>query len=508
MTICPKCSTRNKDNSMNCRSCGFFFPRETVDPVPGNIRQSPPKRVSSTIMNMDQQEAYGSGGGLLEDRIEQNLSARQSGNIPQQQNYYAGPPIQSPPSGNNKMIWIAISVLLLMVAAISVYVVYQPQSDTAMTPSSVFAMAEEFYTEKNYLAALKMYQQFLTDYPGNALASVAASKIDEINSSLVTQEEKNSRINILMAKAESAFQQNRFLKPEENNAMIYVSEVLLLDPTQPDALDMRAQIIDYYDDQAAEAISKNRYDTARKNYEKILTIMPGDTYAQEQITRVEEAISEQARQNAQRRKAARDRANRQKELKRQQDLAKARAAEKARREAEQRRLAEQRRQAEQQRLALEKKRKDDEAARAAQAAANNSLAANTTPASNTNPNVNSSTQQEKPGLSNSNQSETRANKNTIIPAALLDQKIEYLHKEKAKVPRNLDYGGFSLVKAECIVNKRGIVESVSLLTSAQNTRLNNIAIDALKKYRYKVAYYEGQPTRFKVVESINFVRFR
>ncbi|MCB0316224.1 MAG: hypothetical protein KDH84_23730, partial [Calditrichaeota bacterium] len=290
MIICPKCGTRNKDRSLSCRNCGLYFSVEERQGGPGEIQQSPPKRIHQpNYLDIENPEDFDSGGRdrrpiLLEDRIEQNLHGQRGNGSPAEQPY----PYQPSAAGggsSNKLLWGILAVVILMAAGLGYYIFYQPGNETATTASAVFAMAEDFYNEANYLAALKLYQQFLQEYPNNALAPIAKNKISEINNDLVSMEEKQQRVGELLQSAQSAFEKEQFLVPDEGNAVGYLSEILLLDPTNTEALEMQEKIISYYDDQASDAVKRRRYDSALQSYEKILAIVPNDRYATEQIAR-------------------------------------------------------------------------------------------------------------------------------------------------------------------------------------------------------------------------------
>lgn len=516
MIICPKCGTRNKDRSLSCRNCGLYFSVEERQGGPGEIQQSPPKRIHQpNYLDIENPEDFDSGGRdrrpiLLEDRIEQNLHGQRGNGSPAEQPY----PYQPSAAGggsSNKLLWGILAVVILMAAGLGYYIFYQPGNETATTASAVFAMAEDFYNEANYLAALKLYQQFLQEYPNNALAPIAKNKISEINNDLVSMEEKQQRVGELLQSAQSAFEKEQFLVPDEGNAVGYLSEILLLDPTNTEALEMQEKIISYYDDQASDAVKRRRYDAALQSYEKILAIVPNDRYATEQIARVQRTIEEQRIARAARDAAERERQRIAQEEARQQEIAKAQEEAKTRREAEQRRLAEQRRQEEQRRIEearqqaeqrrLEEQRRQEALANAAKNEDTQAIASSSNPANNSTVPVN-------PDPANAS-GEDSGSDPTVIPAALLDGgKVEYVQKVKPDIPRTWDYGGFSLIQAECIVNEYGLVESVTLTTPSPNKRLNSIIEETLKKYKYKPATYQGQPVRFKVDETINFTKFR
>ncbi|HQU73742.1 MAG TPA: energy transducer TonB, partial [Calditrichia bacterium] len=83
-------------------------------------------------------------------------------------------------------------------------------------------------------------------------------------------------------------------------------------------------------------------------------------------------------------------------------------------------------------------------------------------------------------------------------------KKAYLHIAVPEVPQSLRSEDLVMVLAECVVGTDGEVESVKLVSPAENDAYNKLAKDALQQYRYKPATFSGMPVRFKAVEVLSF----
>lgn len=100
----------------------------------------------------------------------------------------------------------------------------------------------------------------------------------------------------------------------------------------------------------------------------------------------------------------------------------------------------------------------------------------------------------------------------IVDLALIDGgKPEYLHKEKPGLPRNWAAGKFSMLRGECIVGVNGQVEDVriiSILSPGVSPKeyepLIDLTVQTLMKYKFKPATFNGDPTRFKIIETLNY----
>lgn len=95
--------------------------------------------------------------------------------------------------------------------------------------------------------------------------------------------EMNTRIQSLIQKALNAYQQDRIVTPEKDNAIYYIREVLKLDSTDVIMLKLRETIIGFYEEKAAEAVELRDHKTAIAYYSKLLNIFPDDPNIQSQI---------------------------------------------------------------------------------------------------------------------------------------------------------------------------------------------------------------------------------
>ena len=99
----------------------------------------------------------------------------------------------------------------------------------------------------------------------------------EINSLIATNDEsknvvysskenifKKQRVDSLLARAQTAFQEDNFISPQSENAFTLYSAALSLDPSNQRARSGIANITTYYLKQTADALSKKQYSTADK----------------------------------------------------------------------------------------------------------------------------------------------------------------------------------------------------------------------------------------------------
>lgn len=149
--------------------------------------------------------------------------------------------------------------------------------DASANASALFAEAETQYNTRNYLASMEIYQKFTLQFPEDHLAPIAQNRIAEIKTLLAeAQRQKTERIAALLEDARAAFRKQRFLVPEDRNVITYTSEILQLNPTHAEALEMQALVMNYYEEKAEAAREKRHYNTAIQNYRNMLKILPND----------------------------------------------------------------------------------------------------------------------------------------------------------------------------------------------------------------------------------------
>lgn len=121
--------------------------------------------------------------------------------------------------------------------------------------------------------------QEITEEPRNvAVSQTEETPVEETTSALSSGGSLSDRDSIedLMVSAHQSYDKQQYLRPVNNNAILYISKVLELQEDHRPAIEMKSKIIEYYNDKAAIAIESSKYDLAIRNYENILQITPND----------------------------------------------------------------------------------------------------------------------------------------------------------------------------------------------------------------------------------------
>lgn len=170
---------------------------------------------------------------------------------------------------NRKWIFLIIAFLFICVAATLGYGYIS--SDSKSATDVIFTRAEELFSQKKYISALKYYQLFLAQETVDETSQgLAKQRITAIEGKL----ENQKKIETLLEKALTAFEDNNFLTPEEENATNYTIQILDMDPQNTTALQLRESMIEHYVSEAEKNERRRRLSRAIENYESALRIMP------------------------------------------------------------------------------------------------------------------------------------------------------------------------------------------------------------------------------------------
>ncbi|MEL6822180.1 MAG: hypothetical protein AAFP70_10485 [Calditrichota bacterium] len=121
--------------------------------------------------------------------------------------------------------------------------------------------------------------QEVIEEPRNvAVSQTEETPVEETTTALSSGGSLSDRDSIedLMVSAHQSFDKQQYLRPINNNAILYLGKVLELQEDHRPAIEMKSKIIEYYNDKAAIAIESSKYDLAIRNYENILQITPED----------------------------------------------------------------------------------------------------------------------------------------------------------------------------------------------------------------------------------------
>jgi len=478
MLICQNCGALNDEKRIYCQQCDYALNRQSQTRprqkpiITGDIHQTPPVESAreptippvSSRANVNQEKNQQTDREFMQ----------RSGINPQSQ-----PNNFNPPPQRRTGLLITLVLLTGILLAGGFFIYQTVMKKPAKSNTSMFALGEQYFKTGDYPAAKNIFEQFLIQYPNDPLVSVANNRLTAIQASLAKKAEIDTKtddqVQTLLQKAENAYNRERMLAPEDDNAYAYIRTILSLDPFNPKAVTMRENIIDYYKKKAREAYKRKRYQRAINLYEKVLSIAPGDVVATLQIEQINRRID-----------------------------------------------------------AL---RVANTSTIIPETAPSNRVnpPSDATGDSNTGPSINNA-ETNLANLAQPNKIENSATSSNTIPVAInpansdvpintpdenalpnepeiKDEppllkdprgkgiRIVYLRKETPVVPRNWNYGGFSRVKILCTVGTDGRVEKAVVTHRAKYRRLNQLSLDAVKKYRYRPVIYNGKPARFEITEE-------
>ncbi len=437
----------------------------------------------------------------------------------------AAPRKKAPPTSSSKWIrWMAFAavVLLLAVAGAAFKFYMQP----IMARKAMLTQAEELYKNQQYDEALQKYAQFKVLYPNAAAIGTVNDRIIEISTIIEKKQQKNAMLASLMTEAQRTFSQNHFLTPENDNTYGYLRQVFEIEPDYPPAVELQDQIVNNFLTQAEKAFDAENYDEALKHYQNALTIKPRDNQLLDEIDRTLKLknIKEMLHNLSALTKTRKELKALQRERKRLQNLIQ-------KERSRFRELTEQRKKnstplasasttersksvrknnsVKQTRAATTKRKSKVLTKTERQPRSTRPKNASPPPSPVTQAGSNAGTVEDLLGIelipSEPEASSAPTSESRIVEEQMIDGgEKKYIHREKPNVPASLKGDELQMILAECVVSVDGNIESVKLLTPAENEKLNQIALNALHKYRFKPATFHGKPVRFKTIEVMTF----
>lgn len=263
----------------------------------GQAAIRPANNPQINVQGASPMDASGNRGNMqkiIEQRMQQpDASIYQHPGGPNQR------PARPPLSATVKVLIGLIAIVIL----IGMVVITMQVTNASSGGSAVFAVAENFYDAGKNTEAMMAYQDFLHQYPSDALAPLAIQRMQAIRKLLAedfASGKIQDTIDDLMRKAELAFNNQQFLKPRRNNAISHISKILLLDPNHSAALSLRGDIIVHFSELGNTAVRKNRLQEAIDHYRTILRINPDDTFFKTQISQLTTRIARAEQQKNER----------------------------------------------------------------------------------------------------------------------------------------------------------------------------------------------------------------
>ncbi len=292
--ICQNCGAHNRESATQCRNCQqAFMPHVSGNKTTKTIFQTPLRQASEPNISTFDDEHSAHHSHDFSQAMDQEIN---DNTIPL---YYQSAPfkqrvdietvdtkiIERPSATKSRMLWSTVAFLSIVILAMIAFR-FIPENQTGA--SLMYVEAEKIYQSGNYTASLVMFQQYLREYPEDDLAAMAKQRITEIKTRLqsIKNQQTMQLVMGLMSKAQKAFEQQHYLVPEDDNVIHYTSEVLKIAPSNSEAIDMRARIVKYYQDQAEKALKRRRFKTAGRYFENILKIIPDDQNTLRQLEKL------------------------------------------------------------------------------------------------------------------------------------------------------------------------------------------------------------------------------
>ncbi len=382
--------------------------------------------------------------------------------------------------------WFTYSaaVILLLACAISFYAFTYPE----YARKSLFSSAEKLFDSEQYHDALEEYTAFSKKYPGDSFLPTVMQRIRQIEQIEAERHEREARFQELMGEAKAMFEQEISLSAKTDDAMHFITEILAEDPKYVPALQLRDRIVAEHFDNAQAAFEKEEYALALNHYEQVLKIKPNDAEVVSQINRTLELknvdemlknLSKLARTKTDIDRLRKEKARLKKQIQTSQDR-------------------------------LQKITRQNNAGKVSvsipktvpvmpEKDAAEFLPENSTPEKSLAETV------DDLGIELTTNIQTPEKKPLVVEETFIDGgKKKYLYRASPRLPKDIDTKEFIMVLAECIVGWDGKVEDVMLVSPSKDARIDQIARESFREFRFEPATYKGDPVKFKSIEVIAF----
>ncbi len=147
----------------------------------------------------------------------------------------------------------------------------------------------EIAWQKNDLGtALLLYTQIKENFPEDVVA------LENLKRLQIKLTARRNMIPHLLHLGENALNNDRLIAPNGNNAYYFVSQVLSIEPTNQQALDLKLQIKEALLAQAEDLTSRDDLQAAVKTYERMLYLFPEDSRIPSKIQILTDQIEQQS----------------------------------------------------------------------------------------------------------------------------------------------------------------------------------------------------------------------
>ena len=405
-------------------------------------------------------------------------------------------------SPKSRTLPLLYSLAGILVVAVVLWLVWKNQSQKDIAEieakaNALFVHANQLYNDQQYLQAFQAFSKLANEHPKSPLAQLANQKADDIRIGHLTIVEQktaiNSQLSDLLSRAKKSFEMQRYLVPEDDNAFSTILKILQIDPNNAQAIEMLEEIKRFYASTGDRAQRSGRYNSAIEFYENYLIISPNDPEILYKIDETKALLIAEKRA-VENRKSFNN-------LKAQQDSDDSKIAITPETPVEKEPA-----------ISANQTRTSSSPtiANRTQPLPSDKVLENTPSANNTNRptaiNSSGSVPSSKPAtqlLPNPTPSNsTDFQPLTVVSDTLLDQPVRLIKKAKPRNTKVWDIQGFTEVRAICLVNESGIVESVELIEPSSFEWLNTLSIETLTNYRYQPGTYKGKPIKFKTIQTL------
>lgn len=304
--ICANCGVLNRSELIRCKKCncelaggglkaweqGGYQKREST------VREKPEIPSYSDVIQppAEKPKPPPNLGEMIDSHLHQVQQQSTAGVVVE--DYVPASSVSAAPK-QKRMYGIIFSVFLLVIFIFSgIYFLnnresYLQANRQAQALEKQLAQGEVFIAAQNYPAAINIFHSVIEQTNNSTIANRATSLLREANT---------RQISLLLAKAENAFQNNRILTADKDNAIHYLREIFTINPREAAAEKMRYAINKHLSILASTAEKSRQFNSALSYYETMLLLDPDDSFAQSNVERMLLSIQQQriSKKNAKR----------------------------------------------------------------------------------------------------------------------------------------------------------------------------------------------------------------
>lgn len=295
--ICANCGVLNRSELIRCKKCncelaggglkaweqGGYQKRESTG------RERPKIPLYSNLKRPPAVEAKPppSLGEMIDTHLHQVREKPSSGIVVEE---YVPASSLSAASGNKRVYGIIFSVTLIIAFVFSgVYFLnnresYLQADRLAQALEKQLAEGEAHLDAQNYPAAMDIFRSVIDQTNDSELTIRATSLLRDAS---------GRQISFLLVKAENAFQNNRILTADDDNAIRYLREIFAINPREAAAEKIRYAIERHLSILASTAEKSKQFNNALSYYETMLLLNPDDVFAQSNVERILLSIQHQ-----------------------------------------------------------------------------------------------------------------------------------------------------------------------------------------------------------------------